>query len=181
MGLAWGWHGVGMQGVGMGLEWRGWHGVSMGLASWHGVGMGLTSMGRMGPHGDEPTGPQQGQQGHPRPIRPTGAAEVAAGGVARLQLQLQLRPRPPVGVAPSPLQPAACSMPHWWSGVWPTGARGPQPPPTPSPQYCRGPVVGLPLSKLRPLSPFGPIIRPSGPCQQPHANPMLPNPMLTPC
>jgi hypothetical protein len=32
MGLAWGWHGVGM-----GLAW-GWHGVGMGP---HGVGMGL--------------------------------------------------------------------------------------------------------------------------------------------
>jgi hypothetical protein len=51
MGLAWGWHGVGMGlacGVGMGLAW-GWHGVGMGLAwgwhgaawGWHGVGMGL--------------------------------------------------------------------------------------------------------------------------------------------
>jgi hypothetical protein len=39
MGLAWGWHGV----VGMGLAW------GMG---WNGVGMG-----RMGPHGDGPTGP----------------------------------------------------------------------------------------------------------------------------
>jgi hypothetical protein len=39
-------------GVGMGLAW-GWHGVGMGWAwGWHGV-----SMGRMGPHGDEPTGP----------------------------------------------------------------------------------------------------------------------------
>jgi hypothetical protein len=43
MGLAWGWHGVGMElargwhGVGMGLAW-GWHGVGMGLAwGWHGV------------------------------------------------------------------------------------------------------------------------------------------------
>jgi hypothetical protein len=59
MGLAWGWHGVGMgsHGVGMGLAW-GWHGVGMGLAwGWHGVGME-----RMGPHGDEPTGPQKRRQ-----------------------------------------------------------------------------------------------------------------------
>jgi hypothetical protein len=50
MGLAWGWHGVGMgymgwawgwHGVGMGLAW-GWHAVGMGFA-WglHGVGMGF--------------------------------------------------------------------------------------------------------------------------------------------
>jgi hypothetical protein len=53
MGLAWGWHGVGMAlawlgphgwhemgGVGMrvGIE-EGWHGV--GIEGWHGVGMGL--------------------------------------------------------------------------------------------------------------------------------------------
>jgi hypothetical protein len=46
MGLAsWGWHGVGMgpHGVGMGLAW-GWHGVGMGLAwGWHEVGMGSTN------------------------------------------------------------------------------------------------------------------------------------------
>jgi hypothetical protein len=53
LGLAWGWHVVGMwlawgrmglacwHGVSMGLAW-GWHGVSMGLAwGWHGVSMGL--------------------------------------------------------------------------------------------------------------------------------------------
>jgi hypothetical protein len=42
----------------MGLAW-GWHGVSMGLAlAWGGMGSHGVGMGRMGPHGDEPTGPQ---------------------------------------------------------------------------------------------------------------------------
>jgi hypothetical protein len=50
MGLAWG---------RMGLAW-GYHGVGMGLGlAWGGMGPHEVGMGRMGPHGDKPTGPQQ--------------------------------------------------------------------------------------------------------------------------
>jgi hypothetical protein len=81
MGLAWGLHGA---------AW-GWHGVSTGLAwgmglAWGGMGSHGVGMGRMGPHGDKPTGPllQALQQApRPRPSPPTALRHPPSSGGLR--------------------------------------------------------------------------------------------------